>query len=80
MKAIASSKGIFFGLNLFKKSIGLLTNWATRPGEPKVNFRRDSRGNSYFRVYDPISGRYCNFTSEKEVRIWLEERYYQSSQ
>lgn len=39
--------------------------------EPKI--QRVSEDN--WRVYDPKTNRSLNFTSEQEVRVWLDERY-----
>ncbi|NJL41258.1 MAG: hypothetical protein HC840_15155 [Leptolyngbyaceae cyanobacterium RM2_2_4] len=44
--------------------------------EPKISQRRDRRGESFWRVYDPITGESARFNSELEVRFWLEQRYY----
>lgn len=38
---------------------------------------RDRHGNLLWNVHDPRSGRSAQLDSEQEVRIWLEERYYQ---
>lgn len=45
--------------------------------EPRIYRKRDRYGNSYFQVYDPTTGLSSSFGTEKEVRIWLDERYYQ---
>ena len=44
--------------------------------EPVISECRDRSGESYYRVYNPLDGRIHYFTSENEVRIWLERRYY----
>jgi len=38
---------------------------------------RDRHGNMYWRVYDPVTKASDSFSSVNEVRIWLEQRYYQ---
>lgn len=44
--------------------------------EPKVSQVCDRHGNKYWQIYDPVSRQYSSCASEKEVRIWLEKRYY----
>jgi hypothetical protein len=47
----------------------------SRHEEPKISLRRDRSGNEFWHVYDQSTGRSANLASEKDVRIWLEERY-----
>ena len=68
MKAIA----LFFA-NFKPKE--LLTNLLGKANEPQIISRKNKRGNAYFRVYDPQTQWKGTFSSEGEVRIWLEERY-----
>lgn len=44
---------------------------------PKITQKRDRKGQEYYQVYDPISGRTQTFGSELETRIWLDQRFYQ---
>lgn len=44
--------------------------------EPKIAQRCDRQGHTYWQIYDPVTRQYTSFASEKEVRIWLEKRYY----
>lgn len=44
--------------------------------EPRISKRFDRWGNIYFSAYDPVDRTYYVFTSEPEIRIWLEQRYY----
>lgn len=46
--------------------------------EPKVIWKRDRRGYSYFEVYDPMTQKHYRFDSEQSVRIWLDRVRYQS--
>jgi hypothetical protein len=46
--------------------------------EPSVTRRRDRSGHNYFQVYDPMTRKYGEFSSEREIRAWLEQRYYHS--
>ena len=67
-------------VNSFKNIIKLLknsfTNWAYYSREPKITCKKNRQDNCYFQVYDPVSHRSGSFSSEAEVRAWLEERYY----
>lgn len=44
--------------------------------DPVISERRDRSGTLYYRVYNPRDGKTYYFTSENEVRIWLERRYH----
>ena len=44
--------------------------------EPHVKQKCDRFGNFYWQIYDPISGSYLFFNSEREVRVWLDTRYH----
>jgi hypothetical protein len=49
----------------------------TTSNEPRITTKVDRQGNLlYYKVYDPMSGRSISFTSETEVKMWLERRYY----
>lgn len=48
-----------------------------RSPEPKIHQKYDRHGNLYFQVYDPIAQQSSTFSTEQEVRIWLDQRYYQ---
>lgn len=54
-----------------------LLNIACGSQSPRIRQRIDRLGNRYYRVYDPSSETHRLFTSEEEMRVWLEERYYQ---
>lgn len=49
----------------------------TKSPEPKVYQKHDRNGKLYFQVYDPIARQSSTFNTEQEVRIWLDQRYYQ---
>jgi hypothetical protein len=42
--------------------------------EPKIIWKRDRRGYTYFEVYDPMTEKHHRFDSEQNVRIWLDRR------
>lgn len=37
----------------------------------------DRFGNTWWNAYDPATGRSTSLASEAEMRVWIEERYYQ---
>lgn len=49
----------------------------TTSSEPKIYQKYDRNGKLYFRVYDPITHQSSTFSTEQELRIWLDQRYYQ---
>lgn len=58
---------------LWNSVLGMLI----RSSEPKIYQKHDHNGNLYFQVYDPIAHQTSTFSSEQEVRVWLDQRYYQ---
>lgn len=42
---------------------------------PTIRQRRDRTGKQYFLVQDPVSGKSRRFSSEQDVREWLDGRY-----
>ncbi len=44
--------------------------------DPQIQRKYSPSGHEYWRVYDPITGKTSTFTAEKDVRAWLEQRYY----
>jgi hypothetical protein len=48
----------------------------TSSNDVKVWKTRDRHGNEYWNAYDPITDAARQFSSEAEVRVWLEDRYY----
>ena len=69
MKAIAS---LFSNYNLKD----LLANIFRQTNEPQIIARKNNRGDTYFKVYDPQTKWTGTFSSEQEVRIWLDRRYH----
>lgn len=47
--------------------------------ELQVLQKTDRYGMSYWRTYDPASGRSTVLGSQAEMRMWIEQRYYQSN-
>lgn len=44
--------------------------------EPRVYWRRDRNGKSYFKIYDPVTRETVYCDSQTEARAYLEQRYY----
>jgi hypothetical protein len=45
--------------------------------EPQIKLRYNSKGQEFWRVYDPTTGKTATLMDESDVRVWLEQRYYQ---
>ncbi|PSN12682.1 hypothetical protein C7293_19195 [filamentous cyanobacterium CCT1] len=43
----------------------------------RVTVKRNRQGQSAFVVYDPVSQQRHTFSSEQELRVWIDQRYYQ---
>ncbi|GAB4237220.1 MAG: hypothetical protein Kow00121_64350 [Elainellaceae cyanobacterium] len=54
----------------------LLLDTFAKGSEPRIYQKRDRYGKVFFQVYDPISGRSSTLDSEQQVRMWLDQRYY----
>ncbi len=52
------------------------SNTINNSREIRVWQKSDRQGNIYWLVFDPVTGYYSSFSDEREVRIWIEERYY----
>ncbi len=48
-----------------------------RVPEPKVKKKFNHRGEISWQVYDPYTNTATEFSSEAEVRMWLDQRHYQ---
>ncbi|MBW4473630.1 MAG: hypothetical protein KME45_25125 [Stenomitos rutilans HA7619-LM2] len=46
------------------------------PSEPEIQQTLDRTGQTWWKVYDPLTGQTAYLESEAEVHIWLEERLY----
>ena len=65
-----------FGNYLIGKLRKIGQNLTKGKTEPQINYKCDRKERCYWLVYDPISGYSTTLSSEQEVRIWLENRYY----
>lgn len=45
--------------------------------QPQVKWWRDSQGHDHYSVYDPHRQQTYEFATAHEVRVWLEQRYYE---
>lgn len=66
-----------FPASQFKRIWNLLLSAFSGSSEPKIYQRHDRHGNIYFKVYDPVTHQIGTFNTEQEVRVWLDQRYYQ---
>lgn len=48
--------------------------------EPYVWKTYDQMGNPIWHAHDPVTGQESEWISEDDLRVWLEERYYQPGQ
>ncbi|MFE4106894.1 hypothetical protein [Almyronema epifaneia] len=55
-----------------------LLNWLAANDQPQINERYCSKQGRYWEVYDPITQSRQTFDSEQALRVWLEQRYYES--
>ena len=67
--------------NYITKTIGKIARYFTKSRtEPHIEYKCSpgfpSQGDCYWQVYDPISGLHTSFSSETEVKAWLDRRYY----
>ncbi|NEQ53878.1 MAG: hypothetical protein F6K11_27730 [Leptolyngbya sp. SIO3F4] len=71
------------GWQRFAKGLSSKSFWdsvlklATGSSEPVIEKRQDSKGQTVYSVYDPVTQQQVDKLSETEVRTWLEQRYYQ---
>ncbi len=49
----------------------------TADSQPQVKWWRDAQGHDHYSVYDPHRQQTHDFATAHEVRVWLEQRYYQ---
>lgn len=54
----------------------LLANFLKNSHEPQIISRTNNHGDVYFKVYESQTKWTGTFSSEQEVRIWLDARYY----
>ncbi|WP_265265517.1 hypothetical protein [Spirulina subsalsa] len=47
----------------------------TQGNEPKITIKKNDQGEVFYHVYDPLTRNKDLFTSEQDVRVWLEKRY-----
>jgi len=47
-----------------------------RGHELQVWCKKDRNGNVYWQAFDPKTHKFTSLSSEAEMRIWIEQRYY----
>ncbi|WP_319421669.1 hypothetical protein [Pleurocapsa sp. FMAR1] len=67
-------------MKIIQNTISIIDNFwsklSKKRTELKIWRKGDREGNSYWVVFNPITGSYNHFSDEQEVRIWLEKSYY----
>lgn len=58
------------------KLVQLLFTHAANSADPQISHKRDRQGRLIWYVYDPATHQSAQFSSESEVRSWLDQRYY----
>ncbi|EAW36895.1 hypothetical protein [Lyngbya sp. PCC 8106] len=56
----------------FQKIIRFLAN----NSEPRIWQTKTRKGDLIWHIYDPKTGQSEHFSSEQDVRIWIEKQYY----
>lgn len=72
LPAITSKFATF--INKICERVVTLINHAS---ELKVWQSSDRKGHSWWNAYDPTTGKSISLDSEAEMRMWIEERYYE---
>ena len=62
-----------FIANIFRN---IERNLVLKSNEPKVEQKRDRDGNLYWKVYDFTTNKSYTFGSDRDVKIWIENRYH----
>ncbi|MGL5922353.1 hypothetical protein [Chroococcidiopsis sp.] len=62
----------------FKVILEKLVRALTRGHELQVWRKKDRNGNPYWQAFDPKTRKSTSLSSEAEMRIWIEQRYYHS--
>jgi hypothetical protein len=63
-------------LAVLKSIFKLFIPFFTNGNEPRIWTTTDRDGNTTWHAYDPVSDRTTSLDSESEMRIWIEQRYY----
>jgi hypothetical protein len=59
------------------KQIGQnLLRWLSSNLEPRIWQSKDRKGNISWHIYDPVTAQSNHFSSEAEVRAWIDTQYY----
>jgi hypothetical protein len=63
-------------VSAFKDAGASLVHYLTRPDEIRVWQVNDRHGEAFWKAYDPRSNTTSYLSSEDDLRVWLEQRYY----
>jgi len=61
---------------LWNGIVSSMIEFANSVDEPEIHSRRNKSGNAYWVIYDPLLEQRRFFSSEAEVRNYLDCRYY----
>jgi hypothetical protein len=53
-----------------------ITAFMTQGHDPKICQITDRDGQTWWNIYDPVTGQFTCLDSEEAVRVWIEQRYY----
>lgn len=62
-------------MQLLAKSLTAVMHWLTAGNELRIS-RRTVGNIEVWKVYDPMNNSVHSFTTENDLRSWLEQRYY----
>jgi hypothetical protein len=63
--------------SLFQRFLDQLLNILSPYEQPRIRCYTTRMGEPAWTVYDPVDRSTHHFNAEEDVRIWLEQRYYQ---
>lgn len=61
---------------ILKKMRGNVLQWLSSNSEPRIWQSKDRKGNIYWHIYDPRTAQSSQFSSEAEVKAWIDGQYY----
>jgi hypothetical protein len=65
-------------MTIWNRFWNVLGHLLVDPTEPSITRKCDRFGHDTFQVYDPKTQKHGEFSSEQEIRVWLEQRHYPS--
>ncbi|MCA1993165.1 MAG: hypothetical protein LDL41_14180, partial [Coleofasciculus sp. S288] len=62
--------------SVLKKALQRFVEFFSSGHELRIWTTTDHYGNTYWHAYDPVTGKSTHLSSEDEMRVWIERRYY----